>query len=98
MTQPPESVQPVEGEGGMDAERQPLSPFIGPSQVGVLQIGNEVAACKIAVAVHLEAETCGERLGERVVVGEVDAPEPQAVLPFDDRWVGAADLILMPLE
>src|SRR4029453_9105174 len=97
MTQPPESVQPVKRQGRMDAQRQLMLTSISPFQVRVFGVGDEIPAQKISVAIHLEAETCGELFIEGKVVGEVDPAEPHAVLPLNRGWIRAADSVLVPV-
>src|SRR4029453_1122445 len=97
VAQPPEAIQPVERQGGLNAECQLVLALVRPSQIGILYVRVDISAGELSIAVHLESKPGRELLAVGPVVGEIDATEPEPLLAFDGRRIVAADLILMPL-
>src|SRR5262245_52428635 len=97
MPEAPEAVEPVERQRGMDAERELLPTFVGPPEVRIFDIWDDISAFELAVAVRLEPEPCAELFAVGVVVGEVQTSKPQPVLSLDRGRVGTADPILVPV-
>src|SRR5215207_2871894 len=97
MAQAPETFQPVEGQRGLDAERQLLFAHVGPVDVGILDVRNEISAFEVTITVRLEPQPYAELVAMCEVVGEIEPPKPQPMLSFDLDRGGAADVILVTL-
>src|SRR5262245_54846969 len=82
----------------MNAKGDPLTPFEGPLDIRVFDVGDDVASLEVAVAVGLEPEPCAEPFTGGEVVGEVETSEPQSMLPLHGCRIGARDPILVPVE
>ena len=93
MAQAPEAFQPVEGQRRLDAERQLLLPLVGPLDVRIFDVRNDIAAFEVAIAVRLEPKPYAELFAMCEVIREIEPPKPQPVLSFDLGRIGAESFV-----
>jgi hypothetical protein len=93
-----EHVHEVDVRGGRQAKRQRVRAE-GPLEPRVLEVGRvENGRLEVALAVHLQPHPEGQRLRQRVVVGEVQAPDPETVLVLELVTVVPEDAIVVAVE